>query len=229
MRSIALLGTFLLLLVSGAALVIYSQGPVKLNFDPLARKKPVITETADGNGGSGSTPATADKSSSGSSSSTSTTANSEPRHPSLKGLESYLYRLNGNDIASIRKDETRVRYVLVYFSAHWCPPCRAFTPQLVSFYNAYKRKAREKNKSFEVVFVSNDQDESGMMTYSSETGMKWLAMKPGEGRSSSLASLCGPGIPCLVLLGPAGEVVSSSYANGIRPAAVMQQMERLIN
>ena len=22
-----------------------------------------------------------------------------------------------------------------YFSAHWCPPCRGFTPQLVKFYN----------------------------------------------------------------------------------------------
>ena len=24
--------------------------------------------------------------------------------------------------------------VLIYFSAHWCPPCRAFTPMLKDFY-----------------------------------------------------------------------------------------------
>jgi nucleoredoxin len=24
--------------------------------------------------------------------------------------------------------------ILVYFSAHWCPPCRAFTPVLKDFY-----------------------------------------------------------------------------------------------
>ena len=25
--------------------------------------------------------------------------------------------------------------VLLYFSAHWCPPCRKFTPQLVAFFS----------------------------------------------------------------------------------------------
>ena len=26
------------------------------------------------------------------------------------------------------------KIVLIYFSAHWCPPCRAFTPMLKDFY-----------------------------------------------------------------------------------------------
>eukprot|EP00662_Eupelagonemidae_sp_cell21_P049988 gene49988-43271_t len=45
--------------------------------------------------------------------------------------------------------------VLVYFSAHWCPPCRGFTPKLAEF---HKKHARARN--FEIVFVSSDQDES---------------------------------------------------------------------
>ena len=24
--------------------------------------------------------------------------------------------------------------ILIYFSAHWCPPCRGFTPVLTDFY-----------------------------------------------------------------------------------------------
>lgn len=27
--------------------------------------------------------------------------------------------------------------VLIYFSAHWCPPCRAFTPVLKDFYEVH--------------------------------------------------------------------------------------------
>jgi thioredoxin-like negative regulator of GroEL len=45
----------------------------------------------------------------------------------------------------------------VYFSAHWCPPCRQFTPQLASLY----KQAKAAGRKFEVVFVSADREESG--------------------------------------------------------------------
>lgn len=32
-------------------------------------------------------------------------------------------------IADVIKDKT---YILIYFSAHWCGPCRGFTPQLAN-------------------------------------------------------------------------------------------------
>jgi len=34
----------------------------------------------------------------------------------------------------------------VYFSAHWCPPCRQFTPQLARFY----QQAKQAGRKFEV-------------------------------------------------------------------------------
>lgn len=46
-------------------------------------------------------------------------------------------------------------HVLIYFSAHWCPPCRTFTPQLA---NAYEKCMGDKN--FEIIFLSSDHDEN---------------------------------------------------------------------
>jgi nucleoredoxin len=37
--------------------------------------------------------------------------------------------------------------VLYYFSAHWCPPCRQFTPMLKDFYEVML---------FKVFFVQSD-------------------------------------------------------------------------
>jgi len=55
----------------------------------------------------------------------------------------------------------------LYFSAHWCPPCRAFTPELAKFY----KKMTDK---LEIVFVSSDEDEAQWAEYFAE--MPWLAL-----------------------------------------------------
>ena len=63
-------------------------------------------------------------------------------------------------------------YLLIYFSAHWCPPCRQFTPKLVNFYNSYGE-----NRPFDLVFVSSDRSEKDMFAYMRETKMPWPAMQ----------------------------------------------------
>jgi len=62
------------------------------------------------------------------------------------------------------------KVVGIYFSAHWCPPCRGFTPELAKFYNKHHVA-----KTFEIIFVSSDQDEEHFKNYFSE--MPWLALK----------------------------------------------------
>ena len=61
------------------------------------------------------------------------------------------------------------KVVGIYFSAHWCPPCRGFTPELAKFYNEHHA-----GKNFEIIFVSSDQTEDQFKTYYSE--MPWLAL-----------------------------------------------------
>ncbi len=61
----------------------------------------------------------------------------------------------------------------VYFSAHWCPPCRGFTPELSKRYtDAYKAKGME------IVFVSSDSDESAFGEYYGH--MPWCALPYGR-------------------------------------------------
>merc|ERR1712100_555110 len=56
--------------------------------------------------------------------------------------------------------------IALYFSAHWCPPCRGFTPQFAKWY-----EDDLKGKGLEVVFVSSDQDEASFPLWSSSTRM----------------------------------------------------------
>ena len=57
----------------------------------------------------------------------------------------------------------------IYFSAHWCSPCRIFTPKLAEIYKEIKNDF----KNFEILFISSDQDEDSFNNYRSE--MPWLA------------------------------------------------------
>lgn len=51
-------------------------------------------------------------------------------------------------------------YVLLYFSASWCPPCKRFTPMLGDYL-----KAHGAAKRFGVVFVSGDRDPASFEAY----------------------------------------------------------------
>merc|ERR1711912_32442 len=55
------------------------------------------------------------------------------------------------------------KHVLVYFSAHWCPPCRGYTPELSK---AYEGSAKKDDTA--VVFVSSDRDQASFDEYYSE-------------------------------------------------------------
>lgn len=60
--------------------------------------------------------------------------------------------------------------VALYFSAHWCPPCKKFTPVLSKRVDELKAAG----KRFECVFVSSDNSEAEFAAYHGE--MSFLAM-----------------------------------------------------
>jgi nucleoredoxin len=118
-------------------------------------------------------------------------------------------------------------YVLYYFSAHWCPPCRKFTPRLIDFYNN-----EGGGVDFELVFVSSDRSAKDMAAYMTETGMPWWALAFDAIAGSGLRSEGGPYIPALVLTDESGKVLSSSYDEASQQSrgvdAVVQDLRSLI-
>eukprot|EP00668_Euglena_longa_P029114 GGOE01036458.1.p1 GENE.GGOE01036458.1~~GGOE01036458.1.p1 ORF type:complete len:184 (-),score=58.05 GGOE01036458.1:138-689(-) len=93
----------------------------------------------------------------------------------------------------------------LYFSAHWCPPCRGFTPSLVKFYNSMK----EKGQKFEVIFVTSDSDDDSFKKYYAI--MPWLALPFKDQRIRRLSDhFSVRGIPTLVLLDHDGSVITTA-------------------
>eukprot|EP01006_Ploeotia_vitrea_P050994 TRINITY_DN67517_c2_g15_i1.p1 TRINITY_DN67517_c2_g15~~TRINITY_DN67517_c2_g15_i1.p1 ORF type:complete len:145 (-),score=25.83 TRINITY_DN67517_c2_g15_i1:196-630(-) len=93
------------------------------------------------------------------------------------------------------------KLVGIYFSAHWCPPCRGFTPVLAQRY----KEIVAAHPDFEIVFVSSDKDDGQFKEYLSE--MPWLACPLGDDNSKTLKSTFGvTGIPMLVFVDGDGNV-----------------------
>ena len=83
-------------------------------------------------------------------------------------------------------------FVLLYASAHWCPPCRKFTPMLANWYQQVKN-------SVEVVFLSCDHDEAQFKNYFATH--PWMAVDfDDDARDQLLAKIRVQGIPRLVVL-----------------------------
>lgn len=95
------------------------------------------------------------------------------------------------------------KIVGLYFSAHWCPPCRAFTPSLVDFRN-------DNSEHFEIIFVSHDHSEKEKKEYIREARMKWYSVdgvRSKDGQALA-AKYSVSGIPKLVILAPDGSTIT---------------------
>jgi len=113
-----------------------------------------------------------------------------------------------------------------YFSAHWCGPCRKFTPQLVDFYN----RVAPQHPEFELIFISNDRQPFNMETYMREANMPWPAIEFAKvGGKDVLNRYEGKGIPCLVLVDASGKVISDSFQGEkyLGPAKVVADLETI--
>lgn len=123
-----------------------------------------------------------------------------------------IHELFGDELRNARKkkvstDALAGKTIGIYFSAHWCPPCRAFTPSLVEFHN----NMTEQGKPFEIVFVSSDREKSAMYDYMDEMKMPWLALPFGDDHKQELSEKFNArSIPKLVIIDQNGKLISEN-------------------
>ncbi|CAF1372002.1 unnamed protein product [Adineta ricciae] len=124
----------------------------------------------------------------------------------LLGEHLLQHEESGENNTETSTDQLNGKYVALYFSAHWCPPCKRFTPKLAEIYKEVKDEVKDK---LEIVFVSCDEDEEEFKHYFKE--MPWKAVPFADRqRSQKLGEKFEvEGIPSLIVLSPSGEVIDS--------------------
>ena len=93
----------------------------------------------------------------------------------------------------------------VYFSAHWCGPCRAFTPRLAQFY----KNVNKDKKQIEIIFNSADQDLKSFNEYF--VTMPWIATPFDSDAKTQIDDACGiNSIPQLIIFDNKGNIIDDN-------------------
>jgi len=95
--------------------------------------------------------------------------------------------------------------IAVYFSAHWCPPCRGFTPVLKTFYE------NNQDKGLVIIFVSSDRSADDATSYFNNDHGDYYMIPHGDAVGQTLKTNCQvQGIPSLCVVDKEGKMKHSN-------------------
>jgi len=99
------------------------------------------------------------------------------------------------------------KIICFYFSALWCPPCKAFTPVLAEFYTELVKE----EEPIEVIFVSGDNSPDELLGYMKDCHGDWLAVQHGARLISDLTDHFNvTGLPTLIVTTQDGQIITNN-------------------
>lgn len=105
----------------------------------------------------------------------------------------------------IKLSDIKGKYILVEFWASWCGPCRKEIPNIIEQYNKYK------NKGFEVLAVSFDNDKANWLNAIEKYNLPWINVSDLKGNENEAKLLYGiSGIPSNILINEKGIIVAEN-------------------
>lgn len=142
-------------------------------------------------------------------------------------LDGKLVRLENGKLKKVSKGHLANKKVIAfYYSAHWCPPCRAFTPGLAKEY----AKLSAAHPEFELIFVSRDNSEAAMEEYMKWGSMNYPALDYGaKDRNETVSRLAARGIPYLVVVDADGnELAGKGSKDWVHPSQVIPKLQKIL-
>jgi len=142
-------------------------------------------------------------------------------------LDGKLVRLEKGKVKNVPKGHLAEKKVIAfYYSAHWCPPCRAFTPGLAKEY----AKLSAAHPEFELIFVSSDRSEADMEEYMAWGSMNYPALDFGaKERNKTVSGLAARGIPYLVVVDADGnELAGKGSEDWVHPSQVIPKLQKIL-
>jgi thiol-disulfide isomerase/thioredoxin len=125
------------------------------------------------------------------------------------------------DIKGVEIDLAKMqdKVILIDFWATWCGPCVAEMPNVTAAYEKYKEKG------FEVVGITLDDDKAAVEKFATDNKMPWPQYFDGKGWENELAQRFGiRSIPATFLVGKGGKIIASN----LRGPALEAEIEKAL-
>lgn len=131
------------------------------------------------------------------------------------GREAPDFTLNTPDGTPLTLSSLRGKCVLLDFWASWCGPCLREAPNVKKVYDRYR------DKGFEVLSVSIDEDSSKWVNAIKQHNLDWLHVSSLQGWKCPVAQLYRiTGVPAMFLIDREGKIISTKARGEVLEAEV---------